>query len=63
MGLVIFCVEMLNFEGVLLLGLFVKGYVIIGCENVLLIFQCVIICQFDGLLFVYVVNKNNEVEG
>lgn len=37
-GLVIFCVEMLNLDGVLLFGLFVKGYVIIGCENVLFVF-------------------------
>lgn len=55
--------EMPNPEGVLLPGLFVKGHVITGRENALLIPQRATTRQPDGSLSVYVVNKNNEVEG
>lgn len=38
MGLVVLCVELFNLEGLLMLGLFVKGYVIISKESGLFVF-------------------------
>ncbi len=55
--------EMPNPDGVLLPGLFVKGHVITGRENALLVPQRATTRQPDGSLSVYVVNQNNEVEG
>lgn len=55
--------EMPNPDGVLLPGLFVKGHVITGRENALLVPQRATTRQTDGSLSVYVVNQNNEVEG
>ncbi|WP_394223471.1 efflux RND transporter periplasmic adaptor subunit [Alteromonas gracilis] len=55
--------EMPNPEGVLLPGLFVKGHVITGRENALLVPQRATTRQPNGSLSVYVVNQNNEVEG
>ncbi len=55
--------EMPNPNGVLLPGLFVKGHVITGRENALLVPQRATTRQPDGSLSVYVVNGNNEVEG
>ena len=55
--------EMPNPEGVLLPGLFVKGHVITGKENALLVPQRATTRQTDGSLSVYVVTDNNQVEG
>lgn len=55
--------EMPNPDGVLLPGLFVKGHVITGRENALLVPQRATTRQPDGSLSVYVVNQNNEVVG
>lgn len=55
--------EMPNPEGILLPGLFVKGHVITGREQALLVPQRATTRQPDGSLSVYVVNRNNEVEG
>ena len=55
--------EMPNPNGVLLPGLFVKGHVITGRENALLVPQRATTRQPDGSLSVYVVNGNNKVEG
>jgi membrane fusion protein (multidrug efflux system) len=55
--------EMPNPDDVLLPGLFVKGHVITGRENALLVPQRATTRQPDGSLSVYVVNQNNEVEG
>lgn len=55
--------EMPNPEGILLPGLFVKGHVITGREEALLVPQRATTRQPDGSLSVYVVNQNNEVEG
>lgn len=52
-----------NPEGILLPGLFVKGHVITGREEALLVPQRATTRQPDGSLSVYVVNQNNEVEG
>lgn len=55
--------EMPNPEGVLLPGLFVKGHVVTGKENALLVPQRATTRQTDGSLSVYVVTDNNQVEG
>ncbi|NDV90417.1 efflux RND transporter periplasmic adaptor subunit [Alteromonas sp. 345S023] len=54
--------EMPNPEGLLMPGLFVKGHVITGKENALLVPQRATMRQSDGSLSVYVVNNNDEVE-
>ncbi|BFT32238.1 efflux RND transporter periplasmic adaptor subunit [Alteromonas sp. D210916BOD_24] len=55
--------EMPNPEGILLPGLFVKGHVITGREQALLVPQRATTRQPDGSLSVYVVSQHNEVEG
>ncbi|WP_218418067.1 efflux RND transporter periplasmic adaptor subunit [Alteromonas lipotrueae] len=54
--------EMPNPDGLLLPGLFVKGHVITGTEQALLVPQRATMRQQDGSLSVYVVNSNDEVE-
>lgn len=54
--------EMPNPEGLLMPGLFVKGNVITGNENALLVPQRATTRQQDGSLTVSVVNSSNEVE-
>ncbi|WP_334030469.1 efflux RND transporter periplasmic adaptor subunit [Alteromonas sp. P256] len=55
--------EMPNPDSILLPGLFVKGHVITGRENALLVPQRATTRQTDGSLSVYVVNSRGEVEG
>lgn len=54
--------EMPNPDGLLLPGLFVKGHVITGTEQALLVPQRATMRQQDGSLSVYVVNSNDVVE-
>lgn len=54
--------EMPNPDGLLLPGLFVKGNVITGKENALLIPQRATMREPNGSLSVYVVNANGQVE-
>ncbi|MDO6566611.1 efflux RND transporter periplasmic adaptor subunit [Alteromonas sp. 1_MG-2023] len=54
--------EMPNPDGLLLPGLFVKGHVITGTEQALLVPQRATMRQQDGSLSVYVVNSSDEIE-
>lgn len=54
--------EMPNPEGLLMPGLFVKGHVITGKENALLVPQRATMREADGSLSVYVVNNSEEIE-